>query len=269
MWKKIKILISWVLLIAYFAVSMSFVTGEADECRFNKIDIQFTDNSTHYFVDKDEILSIIQTDSAKILGSKLESVNINKIENILIKHPSILSVEVYILSNGTLKIEVQQRNPIVRIFAEDNNFYIDETGVIMPLSEEYTARVLIANGDLKISDKNIIGKNIHNFNDSTKAEYLLKKIFMISDFIYNDKLWNSQIVQVSVSDYNDFELVPLVGDQIIKFGDLDQIENKFTKLKSLYLKGFNNLGWKSYKEINLKYNNQVVCSKNENYEPVN
>ena len=97
----------------------------------------------------------------------------------------------------------------------------------------------------------------------------MKKIFKIADFMYRDKLWNSQIVQVSVSDYNDFELVPLVGDQIIKFGDLDQIKNKFTKLKSLYLKGFNNLGWKSYKEINLKYNNQVVCSKNENYEPVN
>lgn len=269
MWKKIRILISWVLLIAYFSVSMSFVAKQADDCRFNKIDIQFTDNSTHYFVDKDEILAIIQPDSVKIIGSKIDKVNIYNIEKKLLKHPSILSVEVYSLANETLKIEVKQRNPIARIFANDISFYVDETGVIMPLSDEYTARVLIANGNLKIDEKNIIGKNVQNFNDTSKAEYLLNKIFNLLDYIYNDKFWNSQIVQVSVTDYDDFELIPLVGDQIIKFGDLNELEAKFNKLKSLYLKGFNNLGWKTYKEINLKYNNQVVCSKSENYEPVN
>ena len=269
MWKKIKILISWVLLIAYFSVSMSFVANKTDEFRFNKIDIQFTDNSTHYFVDKDEILAIIQPDSVKIIGSKLDQINIYNIEKRLLKHPSILSVEVYSLANETLKIEVKQRNPIVRIFVFDSSFYIDETGVIMPLSDEYTARVLIANGNIKIDEKNIIGKNVQSFNDTSKSEYLLNKIFKLSDYIYKDKFWNSQIVQVSVTDYNDFELIPLVGNQIIKFGELDELEGKFKKLKSLYLKGFNNLGWKTYKEINLKYNNQVVCSKNENYEPVN
>jgi len=230
---------------------MSFVANKTDEFRFNKIDIQFTDNSTHYFVDKDEILAIIQPDSVKIIGSKLDQINIYNIEKRLLKHPSILSVEVYSLANETLKIEVKQRNPIVRIFVFDSSFYIDETGVIMPLSDEYT------------------GKNVQNFNDTSKSEYLLNKIFKLSDYIYKDKFWNSQIVQVSVTDYNDFELIPLVGNQIIKFGELDELEGKFKKLKSLYLKGFNNLGWKTYKEINLKYNNQVVCSKNENYEPVN
>jgi len=55
-----------------------------------------------------------------------------------------------------------------------------------------------------------------------------------------------------------------LGNHTIVFGSADQIENKFEKLKTFYIKGLNAVGWEQYKKINLKYEGQIVAEKNDN-----
>ena len=59
----------------------------------------------------------------------------------------------------------------------------------------------------------------------------------------------------------DFELVPKVGNHKIVFGGIDNLESKFEKLMIFYKKGLSKTGWNEYSEINLKFKNQVVCTK--------
>ena len=59
----------------------------------------------------------------------------------------------------------------------------------------------------------------------------------------------------------DMELVPRVGDHTILIGDDQQIHEKFEKLFLFYMEGLNKAGWNKYKVINLKYKDQVVCTK--------
>ena len=70
-----------------------------------------------------------------------------------------------------------------------------------------------------------------------------------------------QIEQIYVNENTDIELVPKTGEHEIVLGDVNDLKDKFNKLMIFYLKGLNNLGWDVYKKINLKYKNQVVCSK--------
>ncbi|MFW6222798.1 MAG: cell division protein FtsQ, partial [Bacteroidota bacterium] len=58
-----------------------------------------------------------------------------------------------------------------------------------------------------------------------------------------------------------FEIIPRVGAHFIHFGSIDQYEWKFKKLKYLYKKGFSKEGWNKYEQINLKYKNQIICTK--------
>ena len=45
----------------------------------------------------------------------------------------------------------------------------------------------------------------------------------------------------------------------IKIGDIENIDNKFTKLINLYKEGFSEFGWDNYSEVKLEFEGQVVC----------
>jgi len=70
-----------------------------------------------------------------------------------------------------------------------------------------------------------------------------------------------QIEQIYVTKNREYEFVPKVGRHIIIFGGIENMNEKFKKLLVFYHQGINNAGWNTYKSINLKFENQVVCSK--------
>ena len=74
-------------------------------------------------------------------------------------------------------------------------------------------------------------------------------------------LYSTQIQQIFVNKEKEFELIPLVGAQIILFGKIDNYKDKFRNLEATYKRGFLYKGWNKYKKINLKYENQVICEK--------
>jgi cell division protein FtsQ len=146
----------------------------------------------------------------------------------------------------------------------DRNFrsyYIDQEGFVMPVSEYFSAYTLVANGN--IHEPIRIQRNQSIFSrDSTDRviESQLTDLYSMALFIRNDDLWNSQIEQIYVNSDNEYILTPRVGSQTIIFGDGKYIKGKFKKLKEIY-RVMNTIGWNTYSTINLKFRNQVVCTK--------
>jgi cell division protein FtsQ len=162
---------------------------------------------------------------------------------------------VYADMDGIIHVEIRQRQPILRIINRANvQFYIDEKGYKMPLSESYTANVLVANG--------LIDEDFSDQIDTLNTQ-LAKNLYRMAQFIKADTLWDNQIEQVYVGVKGDIELVPRVGNHKIIIGDTDSLETKFKNLLIFYKKAMPKVGWDIYKTINLKYANQVIGSKNE------
>ncbi|HPD95525.1 MAG TPA: cell division protein FtsQ, partial [Tenuifilaceae bacterium] len=67
--------------------------------------------------------------------------------------------------------------------------------------------------------------------------------------------------QLYVNNSNNIELVPTVGPHIVLLGNLVNFKNKLAKLELLYKKALPVEGWNKYSVINLKYSNQIVCTK--------
>ncbi len=86
------------------------------------------------------------------------------------------------------------------------------------------------------------------------------KNFCLSKKIAEDDFFKAQIEQIYIRN-NEAELVPRVGRHTIKFGKIEAIENKLTKLKYFYKNKINQHGWKKYKAINLKFKHQVIGEK--------
>ncbi len=262
-WRRAYIISSWIVAVAGLIVILGFVNKSQQQLLFTHPIINIDYETENRFVDDQDILNQIVTgkDTGTLL---LNYFDVNRLEEKLSSNHSIKNVQVYKTVDGKLVVNVKQRRPIVRVFTGNESYYIDEYGILMPLSDKYTSRTLIVSGNIH----EVFGKryrfNYAHLNDSLAKKTLLDDIFKISKYIDESEFWKAQIEQIHVNKEYDLELVPKVGNHKIVFGGVDNLESKFEKLMIFYRKGLNKTGWNEYSVINLKYKNQVVCTKRYN-----
>lgn len=232
---------------------MSFVSikQQSISCTNVKILIPGADN----FIEREEIDAILNQSQGKLIGRKLEMINLQDIEKSLKANPYIAFATVYADMDGIIHIEVQQRQPILRIInSNDQDYYIDRNGLKMPVSGNFTANVLVANGRIM---EHFTGKV------DTLITKLAADLYKTALYIKSDSVWDAQIEQLFVNDKSDIELVPRVGIQRIILGSADSLEIKMNNLLAFYKQAMPKVGWDTYKTINIKYTNQIVCEKNK------
>jgi len=261
--RKFKNIASWVSLFAYLIVVLSLISANRKEIICKKIVVSVNDDTQNYFVEEADVMKLLNNKKVSLIGALIDTINTNKLEEVLSVHSAIKEANVYRNLDGDLHIRIEQRNPIVRVINRNGeSFYIDDEGALMPLSTKYAAHVLVANGNIKDSYAKNYTLNLSQKNDTAveNSHPLLVDLYQLADYIYRDEFWNAQIEQIYVNG-QEFELVPRVGTHIIELGTLENYKNKFRNLRLLYEQGLPKAGWNKYKTINLKYNNQVICTK--------
>ncbi|MBD3749211.1 MAG: cell division protein FtsQ [Sphingobacteriales bacterium] len=252
-WRAVLITIVWALSLSGLITLMSFIEVKKAESSCKKINVILPGNQ--FFVERSEVDAILNENGGLLVGRRLDGINIQDLENKLKANPFIEYAKVYLDMDGVLHADVRQRVPILRIFnLSGQDFYIDQNGLKVPLSDHFTPRVLVANGEI-----------VESFDGKvdTLKNQMGKDLFHMAQFIDKDPLWANQIVQLYVDDKNDIELVPRVGNQRIIFGDVDGMETKFRNLKLFYKKAIPKVGWDAYSIINLKFDGQIVCVKRD------
>jgi cell division protein FtsQ len=141
---------------------------------------------------------------------------------------------------------------------------MDENGKLMPWSEQYTAPVILVNGNFIESFSEMKNKDF-SLIDADSAMHtatVLDDVWNILKAIDTDSFLRVQMVQLYLTADNGFELIPRVGDHKIVFGNAENINGKFKKLHLFYIYGLNTTGrWSEYSAIDLRYKNQIVCTK--------
>lgn len=242
-----KILI-WVFLAAWFVVVLGFVSAEADKVVCNRIEVELTDTALSRFVTAADVREILSESGIPIQGYAMSQIDSRKLEQSLEENPYISNAEVSKDISGRLEVKVKQRVPLVRIMPDgESGFYLDREGHRLPLSDQFTPRTLLVSGHLAESD--------------TKMANQLQEILDFSLYLSDHSFWNAQIVQIYVDRQGEVELIPRVGAHQILLGSMDQWDQKLRNLELLYKQGLSRYGWNTYETINLKYTNQVICSK--------
>ena len=238
---------------------LSFVSVKENQTALQKIEVDIAQDENRFVNTKDIEELILKNDS---LGKPLAHFKLNELEKIIRNHPDIETAEIYKSINGKLNVEVVQRKPIVRIFSAQESYYIDENGKLMPISKRFTARVPVVS--LQTEEpygtwyKYTFASQIP---DSLAQKTHLDEAFKIARFIRNDDFLKAQIEQLFVNKDLDWVLIPKVGNHTIVLGSAEDLNAKFKKLKLFYKKVMKNVGWEKYRSVNLKYKNQVVCTK--------
>ncbi|QTE22147.1 cell division protein FtsQ [Polaribacter cellanae] len=238
--KRLLKYLLFVVLIICLTFLYSFSSKRNKRKKVTKIEVEFEagDNNflTHAMVNK-----LLIQNNTTVKNQAKSVIDLYKLEKNVSKNPYVEKAAVFLSINGVLKSTIKQRTPIVRIVAENDSYYVDKQGVKVPLSSNHSARVLLVSG--------------------VKSEEDVKEILPLVRYILADNFLQKEVVGIQKSDTNEFEFSVRSGDYKIDFGKLRDVEVKFKKLKAFYNTTFKDKTIQEYKTINVKYHNQVVCTK--------
>lgn len=91
------------------------------------------------------------------------------------------------------------------------------------------------------------------------------KLLTFAKWVEDDDFWRSEVVQITAhttpSGALEVDLTPRSGRHVIRFGRIERVEEKFDKLLRFYRSGLSVLGWDTFRTIDVRYEDQVVCRK--------
>lgn len=248
--KQIIFSILWIsIAVCTIILSVSAVKRQ-DGKSCKGVDVNISGVENNFFIDKNDVLKIVnELTYNKAIGSRISSFDLLKIEQSIKRDVWINNAELFFDNNDILKISVSEREPVARIFTRNNKtFYIDSSLMMLPLSDKFSARLPV----------------FTNFPSDAKVltdadSMLLRSIEQMSVFIQGDSFLMGMIDQVDINAAGTFELTPKIGNQLIIFGDGNNIETKLKKLKLFYKQVIAKAGWNKYRTIDLQYDGQIVA----------
>jgi cell division protein FtsQ len=238
--KRVLKYLLFVGLIGFLGFLNRFTSIRNNEKKVTNIEVKFEQGSnnflTHAMVDK----LLIQNNKTVVNQAK-STIDLYNLERNVSENPYIEKVAVFLTIGGLLKASIKQRTPIARIFSSKDSYYVDKQGIKIPLSANYSARVLLVSG--------------------MKSEADIQDILPLMGTILEDDFLKKEIVGIVKSADGTYTFSVRSGNYKIDFGKLTDIKLKFRKLKAFYNTTFDNKTIQEYKTIALKYHNQVVCTK--------
>lgn len=194
----------------------------------------------------------------KAIGKTLSGLDFHAIEKELEKNPFVENAEVYTNQEQHIIVDIIQKRPILRVINNDGvSYYIGEKNERIPLNNIFTVHVAVALG------------NIVTHADTKRDSTVQAALYHLIQFARKDKFLNAMIDQVYVNDNGDFDLIPKTGGHVIHFGNPEEdMAQKFERLKIFYKEGLTKIGWNKYKAIDLQFEGQVVCEKQDTTNPI-
>jgi cell division protein FtsQ len=217
------------------------------------LEIEINGGGKAMFLNKKEIVSMLGNEGLKDLSNKkMAAFDLLKMEGVLRKNNWIRDAQLYFDNNQKLRIQIQERQPVARfITVSGNSYLLDSGGVQMPMAEKTAFRLPVFTG--YPAEKFGLRK------DST-MDHQIRDLAM---FLNRDPFWSNQIQEVNVSASKNFIMTPLIGNQLIYFGDGSDYENKFHRLFVFYKQVIAQTGFEKYTGINVAFANQVIAIRKQ------
>lgn len=248
---KITLLACWCLAGAGLVALLIAAVSRKKEETCKGYDISIHGASEQLFLEKADILEMIP--SRTIQNVPVASLDLRKMEEKLEQHAWIREAQLFIDNSGILKIRVDEREPVARIFTvAGSSYYIDSACERLPLTDKIAVRLPVFTGFP--AD----GKKL-----SKADKMLMRQVKDMSLFISKEPFWSAQVAQVDITPQRHFEIVPTVGNHMIEFGDGSDVESKFRRLFVFYQQVMSKSGLNGYERVNVQFARQVIGKKSE------
>lgn len=205
----------------------------------------------NFFIDEKDVEQLLmKATNSKLINEPVSGFRLYELEQMLEHNTWIETAELYFDNRDVLHVTVTEKEPVARVFTTTgSSFYIDSLGRRMPLSDKMSAVVPMFTG-FPASKKLTAGDSV-----------LLDGVRQTALYIGNHPFWMSQVAQVDITPSRQFEMIPLVGNHLVKLGDGNDMPLKFRRLMVFYQQVLSKTGLDKYRVIDVQYKGQVVASR--------
>ena len=251
--KKFFMVVLWCLLGGSGLALLIAAINAKNSSICNGMEIEINGGGKVYFLNKKDVVTMLESEGIRdVHNKKVASFDLLKMEGILRKNSWIKDAQLYFDNNQTLRLRIQERQPMARLFTTGGNSYmIDSAGIQMALGERNAFRLPVFTG--YPSEKFGLRRD----------SLLSRQIRDLAIFLNNDSFWSNQVQEINISSSKTFRLTPLIGNHMIEMGDGSEIENKFHKLFTFYKEVIAHAGFEYYTSINIAYENQVIATRKQ------
>jgi cell division protein FtsQ len=260
--KKILKIVLRVVLVAGAIVLFAFADYEQSGTPVRRVRVNIAYGQSDVLITPAIVDTMIRKNRGELKGKPVDAINTSALAKLVRSDPYVKRADVYESNDGYLNIDVVQREPVLRIVSQSQEgFYIDRDGNALPVHPEYPAHVLVANGFIPDSFIGNPKMKARFAMEPCESDSLIDRLYTLAMVLSDDPSYRNMFDQVYVNEQKEFELVPKKGNHVVLLGTTDGLEEKLGKLLIFYNKGLNEIGWNRYQIINIKYKNQVICSK--------
>ena len=235
-WITIRLVLMFGLVIVLF----SFTSNRNENRKLTKTKVVFVGENAS-FLKQETVNKLLIENNPDASAIRKDKLDLNKLEKAVSSDPMVEKSEVFVTIDGVLKAVVKQKTPIVRVFDGKRSFYIDYKGNTMPLSANFTARVPLVLG--------VIRKQ----NSEALAELFRK--------IYDDEFLKKNIIAIQIMPSGSLKMLNRNFDYQIDFGGAKNVDAKFRNYKAFFQKAVVDSSLYKYRKIDLRFTQQVICTK--------
>ena len=240
--KKIFLIVAVVLCCGAVVVGGAWCSAQNDDSPCQVVDIVVNDSLQRQFVDTDALELFLQRNGYFPAGKRMSEVDCHAMEQCLLKHDMVRTASCYKSPFQTVYIRVTQRIPMLSVVSDNGCYYVDTDRRVMPAREKIQVEVPVFKG-----------------NVSSRAA--VEEYFDFVEWLNDNHYWRALIKEVQVKNPKHLVLNQNGHSAKIILGPLDNYENKLNKLKKLYTKGLDQIGYPDYREYDLRFDSQVVGRK--------
>ncbi|MFH6773108.1 cell division protein FtsQ/DivIB [Gaetbulibacter aestuarii] len=234
-WNNIRLVLLFGLMIFLFA----FASNRNGARLVKDTRVTFT-SENNLFITHENVSKLLIQNYGSLKNVPKDILDLNHLENALKSNPMIKSAEVYLAIDGTLYAEVAQKNPIARV-STTASYYVDDQGNYMPLSTNYSARVPLITG--------YVEKNY------------LDDVYQVADKVRKDAFLKTNVIEIHQDRDHQIALKLRACKFSVQLGRAMYLDKKINNLKAFYQKNLKDETLNQYSMVNLKFDNQVVCTK--------
>lgn len=235
-WITIRLLLMFGLVIFLF----SFTSNRNGNRKLANSKVIFV-GENEPFLKQETVNKLLIENNADASAIRKDKLDLNKLEKAVNSNQMVEKSDVFVTIDGVLKAVVKQKTPVVRVFDGHRSFYIDYKGNTMPLSANYTARVPLVLG--------VINKK----NSEALAELFRK--------IHDDAFLKKNIIAIQIMPNGSLKMLNRNFDFQIDFGGTINVDRKIRNYKAFFQKAIVDSSLYKYKKIDLRFTEQVVCTK--------
>ena len=228
-------------LVALLALAVGTSRGKDREERCKELVCKIVDKDERSYVSEQELFTLLKQHNAYPVGEYLHRINLQHMENIIRQHPMVRTAECYTAEDGTARIRVTQRVPLLKVVTADEAYYIDTDRCKMPLVASIRDTVPVA-----------MGKVGFEMASTVLADF--------AEWVQEDDYWRARIEAIDVRLPRQVCIKQNGKQEDLMIGDLMGYAGKLEKAEVFYRRTAS-MEKPRYRTLDLRYQGQVVARR--------